>query len=60
MNSGNHVMLLGDFIPFCYENMAGIKSDDELIAFKKIIMRPHFDIQDLSMSMLLIRRHTGM
>ncbi|SCD21501.1 Alpha-L-rhamnosidase [Proteiniphilum saccharofermentans] len=48
MNSGNHVMLLGDFIPFCYENMAGIKSDDELIAFKKIIMRPHFDIQDLS------------
>lgn len=48
MNSGNHVMLLGDFIPFCYENMAGIKSDDQQIGFKKIIMKPNFDIQDLS------------
>ena len=27
MNSGNHVMLLGDFLPWCYENLAGIKSE---------------------------------
>lgn len=48
MNSGNHVMLLGDFIPFSFENLAGIKSDKEMVAFKKIIMKPDFDIQNLS------------
>ncbi len=48
MNSGNHVMLLGDFIPFCYENMAGIKSDPERVGFKRIIMKPSFEIQALS------------
>lgn len=48
MNSGNHVMLLGDFIPYCYQNMAGIKSDDKEVGFKKIIMKPDFDIQELS------------
>lgn len=25
MNSGNHVMLLGDLLPFCFENLAGIR-----------------------------------
>ena len=48
MNSGNHVMLLGDLIPYCYQNLAGIKSDEEQVAFKKIIMKPDFDIQELS------------
>jgi len=48
MNSGNHVMLLGDFIPFCYENMAGIKSDEEQVGFKKIVMKPSYDIRELS------------
>ena len=48
MNSGNHVMLLGDFIPFSFENLAGIKSDDQQVAFKKIIMKPNFDIEKLS------------
>lgn len=47
MNSGNHVMLLGDFIPYCYQNLAGIKSDESQVAFKKIIMKPDFDIQEL-------------
>ena len=40
MNSGNHVMLLGDLIIWFYENLAGIKTDPELTAFKKIIMKP--------------------
>lgn len=40
MNSGNHVMLLGDLIVWYYEDLAGIKSDSEKIGFKKIIMKP--------------------
>ena len=47
MNSGNHVMLLGDLLPWSYENLAGIKSDDQKNAFKHIIMKPNFDIPDL-------------
>lgn len=48
MNSGNHVMLLGDFIPYSFEKLAGIKSDEQQVAFKKVIMKPDFDIQNLS------------
>lgn len=47
MNSGNHVMLLGDLIPWVYENLAGIRSSSEHVAFKHLIMKPDFDIPDL-------------
>ncbi|MDR3651838.1 MAG: family 78 glycoside hydrolase catalytic domain [Paludibacter sp.] len=47
MNSGNHVMLLGDLLPWCYENLGGIKSDYTKTAFKHIILKPNFDIPDL-------------
>ena len=40
MNSGNHVMLLGDFIIWLYEDLAGIKADFENPGFKHIIMKP--------------------
>ena len=40
MNSGNHVMLLGDLIIWFYENLAGIKADPENPAFKHIVMKP--------------------
>ena len=40
MNSGNHVMLLGDLIIWFYENLAGIKSDPANPGFKHIIMKP--------------------
>jgi len=40
MNSQNHVMLLGDLLIWLYEDVAGIKSDDKEVAFKKIIMNP--------------------
>jgi alpha-L-rhamnosidase len=40
MNSGNHVMLLGDLIIWCYEDLAGIKPDPENPGFKHIIMNP--------------------
>ncbi|WP_138992356.1 family 78 glycoside hydrolase catalytic domain [Larkinella sp. C7] len=38
MNSGNHVMLLGDLPIWLYENLAGIKSGEA--GFKSIVMRP--------------------
>ena len=40
MNSGNHVMLLGDLIIWMYENLAGIKCADDAVAFKKLDMAP--------------------
>lgn len=40
MNSGNHVMLLGDLLPWCYENIGGIKSGAP--GFSHIIMAPDF------------------
>ncbi len=42
MNSGNHVMLLGDYLVWCYEDLGGIKTDKREVAFKKIIMNPVF------------------
>lgn len=44
MNSGNHVMLLGDLLPWCYENLAGIRPDINAPGFKHIILKPDFSI----------------
>jgi alpha-L-rhamnosidase len=44
MNSQNHVMLLGDLLIWMYENLAGIHSDTNEVAFRKIIMKPSFDV----------------
>jgi alpha-L-rhamnosidase len=41
MNSGNHLMLLGDLIIWFYEDLAGIKSDPETPGFGNIIMKPN-------------------
>lgn len=40
MNSGNHVMLIGDVAIWFYEDLAGIKPDSKRPGFKHIIMRP--------------------
>ena len=40
MNSGNHLMLVGDLVSWFYENLAGIRPDPGQPAFKHIIMRP--------------------
>jgi alpha-L-rhamnosidase len=40
MNSGNHVMLVGDLAIWLYEDLAGIKADPEQPGFKHIIMQP--------------------
>lgn len=42
MNSGNHLMLLGDLIPWFYEYLAGIKNAPGSVAFEKILFKPYF------------------
>lgn len=42
MNSQNHVMLLGDLLTWFHENLAGIKSDDVAVGFRKIHFKPEF------------------
>lgn len=46
MNSGNHVMLLGDLISWYYHDLAGIRPAEP--GYKTIELRPQFDIDDLS------------
>lgn len=41
MNSGNHVMLVGDLLSWLYEDLAGIAPDPANPGFKHIVMRPH-------------------
>lgn len=41
MNSGNHVMLVGDLVIWFYECLAGIASDPARPGFKHIVMKPH-------------------
>ena len=38
MNSGNHVMLLGDLIPWYYSYLSGIRGYD---GYSRIILKPH-------------------
>lgn len=41
MNSGNHVMLVGDLMIWYHEYLAGISADPTQPGFKHIIMKPH-------------------
>jgi alpha-L-rhamnosidase len=40
MNSGNHMMLVGDLCTFLYEDLAGIRPDPKRPGFQHVIMRP--------------------
>jgi alpha-L-rhamnosidase len=40
MNSHNHVMLVGDYVLWLYESLAGIRPDEAAPGFKHIVMRP--------------------
>ncbi len=42
MNSGNHVMLLGDLLIWYYEHLAGIRTADDSDGFSPIEMKPCF------------------
>lgn len=41
MNSGNHVMLVGDLVIWLNEYLAGIAADPAAPGFKHIVMKPH-------------------
>ncbi|HEY3837660.1 MAG TPA: family 78 glycoside hydrolase catalytic domain [Bryobacteraceae bacterium] len=41
MNSGNHVMQIGDLNVWLYEDLAGIRSDKQAVGFKKIVIKPY-------------------
>ena len=45
MNSGNHVMLLGDLISWYYHELAGTRPDKP--GYKRIALRPDFSIEGL-------------
>lgn len=47
MNSGNHVMLLGDLLPWCYECLAGIFPDETNPGFRHVIFKPDFNVDDI-------------
>ncbi len=40
MNSGNHVMLVGDLVTWLYEDLGGIRPDASRPAFQRILMNP--------------------
>ncbi len=44
MNSGNHVMLLGDLVTWAYQYLGGIRNDKP--AYSHIVLKPSFEIQD--------------
>ena len=51
MNSGNHVMLLGDLLTWCYQYLGGIRQAATVPCgfpqgYKHIVLKPAFDIQD--------------
>jgi alpha-L-rhamnosidase len=41
MDSGNHIMLVGDLVVWLFEDVAGIKPDPAQPGFKHIIMKPY-------------------
>lgn len=45
MNSGNHVMLLGDLLSWLYEDVAGIQAGKA--GFKQIILKPDFSVDEM-------------
>lgn len=42
MNSGNHVMMIGDFLIWCYEDIAGIRNAEGSTSFRRVLMKPCF------------------
>ena len=45
MNSGNHVMLLGDLLTWCYQYLGGLRQTDGQ-AYGHLLLKPAFDIQN--------------
>ena len=47
MNSGNHVMLLGDLVSWIYQDLVGINSDPEKPGYKHIRLQPDFSVDEI-------------
>ena len=45
MNSGNHVMLLGDLLPWCFENVGGLSA--VVPSYSEFILAPDFGLEEL-------------
>jgi alpha-L-rhamnosidase len=58
MNSGNHVMAMGDLAIWMYEDLAGIRPDDAEPGFKHIIIHP-MPVGDLTSVMATHRSPYG-
>jgi alpha-L-rhamnosidase len=41
-NSRNHVMLIGDLLPWMYEYLAGIRPDPSAPGYRRIVLKPVF------------------
>lgn len=46
MNSGNHVMLLGDLLTWCYQYVGGIRQAEGSVAYKHLVLNPDSSIPD--------------
>lgn len=46
MNSGNHVMLLGDLLTWCFQYLGGIKQEAGSVGYKHIVLKPSFEIEN--------------
>ena len=46
MNSGNHVMLLGDLLPWCFGHIGGIRAAAP--GYRQIRLAPNFELEELS------------
>ena len=47
MNSGNHVMLLGDLVSWIYQDLGGINSDPKKPGYKHIVLKPDFSVDEI-------------
>lgn len=47
MNSGNHVMLLGDLVSWIYQDLGGINSDPAKPGYKHVILKPDFSVDEI-------------
>ncbi len=56
MNSGNHVMLLGDLLTWCYQYLGGIHSDN---SYKHFRLQPAFDIQNCESARVIYQSPYG-
>lgn len=47
MNSGNHVMLLGDLVSWIYQDLGGIKTDSANPGYQHFLLKPDFSVDEI-------------